>query len=84
MTPLYSLEPKILYRAAVEHVPNRYYTIPSQQGRDHPNRRDGLYGRIYTCALLRSAIEKRAGVNVELIDFARQSIHGTDRLSLRV
>ena len=22
------MEPKILYRAAVEHVPNEYYTIP--------------------------------------------------------
>ncbi|KAI9847982.1 MAG: hypothetical protein M1838_000681 [Thelocarpon superellum] len=70
--PVLFLEPKALYRAAVEHVPTAFYTLPLskaevvQQGQDvtllsygHP---------MYTCSAAAAAVERDLGVSVELID----------------
>lgn len=76
------MEPKILYRAAVEHVPNEYYTIPLSKAEVIKPGKDLTvisYGQpLYMCSSAISAIEKAMpGVNVELIDL--RTIYPWDR-----
>lgn len=75
------MEPKILYRAAVEHVPNEYYTIPLSKAEVIKPGKDLTvisYGQpLYMCSAAISAIEKAMGVNVELIDL--RTIYPWDR-----
>ena len=76
------MEPKILYRAAVEHVPNEYYTIPLSKADVVKPGKDLTvisYGQpLYNCSAAISALEKTMkGVNVELIDL--RTIYPWDR-----
>lgn len=80
--PVIFMEPKILYRAAVEHVPNEYYTIPLSKAEVIKPGKDLTiisYGQpLYNCSAAISAIEKEMkGVNVELIDL--RTIYPWDR-----
>lgn len=80
--PVVFMEPKILYRAAVEHVPNEYYTIPLSTAEIIKPGSDVTiisYGQpLYLCSAAISAIEKTMpGVNVELIDL--RTIYPWDR-----
>lgn len=67
------LEPKILYRAAVEEVPDESYTLPLSKAEIVKPGKDMTvisYGRpLYTCMAAIEAIEKeQKGVQIELID----------------
>lgn len=80
--PVIFMEPKILYRAAVEHVPNEYYTIPLSKAEVIKPGKDLTiisYGQpLYMCSSAISAIEKiMPGVSVELIDL--RTIYPWDR-----
>ncbi|CAG8130407.1 unnamed protein product [Penicillium olsonii] len=80
--PVVFMEPKILYRAAVEHVPNEYYTIPLSKAEVIKPGKDLTvisYGQpLYMCSAAISAIEQAMpGVNVELIDL--RTIYPWDR-----
>lgn len=80
--PVVFLEPKILYRAAVEHVPNEYYSIPLNKAEVVKPGKDLTivsYGQpLYLCSSAISAIEKNMpGVNIELIDL--RTIYPWDR-----
>lgn len=80
--PVVFMEPKILYRAAVEHVPNEYYTIPLSKAEVIKPGKDLTiisYGQpLYLCSAAISAIEKTMkGVNIELIDL--RTIYPWDR-----
>lgn len=80
--PVIFLEPKILYRAAIEEVPTENYTIPLseaeivQQGRDMTI---VSYGRpMYTCQAAIDAVrEDLPGSSIELIDL--RTIYPWDR-----
>ena len=76
------MEPKILYRAAVEHVPNEYYTIPLSKAevlKPGDNVTVVSYGQpLYLCSAAIAAIEKAMpGVSIELIDL--RTIYPWDR-----
>lgn len=76
------MEPKILYRAAVEYVPNEYYTIPLSKAEVIKPGKDLTiisYGQpLYMCSSAISTIEKTMpGVSVELIDL--RTIYPWDR-----
>lgn len=79
--PVIFMEPKILYRAAVEHVPNEYYTIPLSKAEVIKPGKDLTiisYGQpLYLCSAAISAIEKTTGTNIELIDL--RTIYPWDR-----
>ncbi|KAJ5909346.1 2-oxoisovalerate dehydrogenase subunit beta [Penicillium tannophilum] len=80
--PVIFMEPKILYRAAVEHVPNEYYTIPLSKAEVIKPGKDLTiisYGQpLYLCSAAISALEKSMpGVKVELIDL--RTIYPWDR-----
>jgi 2-oxoisovalerate dehydrogenase E1 component beta subunit len=80
--PVIFMEPKILYRAAVEHVPNEYYTIPLSKAEVIKPGKDLTivsYGQpLYLCSSAISAIEKTMkGVSIELIDL--RTIYPWDR-----
>ena len=71
--PVIFLEPKILYRAAVEEVPEQTYTLPLSKAKVLKKGSDVTiisYGRpLYTCQAAIEAAEKELkGVSVELID----------------
>ena len=80
--PVIFMEPKVLYRAAVEYVPTQTYSIPLGKadviklGR---NLTVVSYGQpLYLCSEAISAIEKEMkGVDIELIDL--RSIYPWDR-----
>lgn len=80
--PVIFMEPKILYRAAVEHVPTESYTLPLSKA-DIVKPGSDLtiisYGQpLYLCSQAISAVEKaRKGVNIELIDL--RTIYPWDR-----
>lgn len=80
--PVIFMEPKILYRAAVEHVPTESYRVPLD-GADVLKKGDALtvvsYGQpLYVCSQAIAAIEKdMKGVEIELIDL--KSIYPWDR-----
>lgn len=80
--PVIFMEPKILYRAAVEYVPNEYYTIPLSKAEVLKPGKDLTiisYGQpLYMCSSAISAIEKAMpGVSIELIDL--RTIYPWDR-----
>ncbi|KKY27242.1 putative branched chain alpha-keto acid dehydrogenase e1 subunit beta [Phaeomoniella chlamydospora] len=80
--PVIFMEPKILYRSAVEHVPAQSYTI-SLDGAEILKTGDSVtvvsYGHpLYTCSQAIAAIERDfKGVTIELIDL--KSIYPWDR-----
>ncbi len=76
------MEPKILYRAAVEEVPDELYTLPLGKAEIVKSGKDLTiisYGRpLYTCAAAIEAAEKDfKGVSIELIDL--RTIYPWDR-----
>ena len=83
--PVIFMEPKILYRAAVEHVPTESYTL-SLDGADVLKQGSDLtvvsYGQpLYVCQQAIAAIEKdMKGVSIELIDL--KSIYPWDRATV--
>ena len=70
--PVIFMEPKILYRAAVEQVPTSAYTLPLSKAEVVKPGTDLTlisYGHpMYTCAAALTAAEKDLGVSIELID----------------
>lgn len=67
------MEPKILYRAAVEEVPSTPYTLPLSSAETLRPGKDLTiisYGRpLYTCmAAIEAAEEDFGGISIELID----------------
>lgn len=83
--PVIFLEPKILYRAAVEHVPTEAYTLPLNKADIIKPGKDLTiisYGQpLYTCSQAIAAAEKELkGVNIELIDM--RTIYPWDRQTI--
>ncbi|KAK5162852.1 uncharacterized protein LTR77_011109 [Saxophila tyrrhenica] len=70
--PVIFLEPKILYRAAVEHVPAEPYTLPLSKAEVLKEGKDITivsYGTpLYTCQNALTAAENDFGCSIELID----------------
>lgn len=66
------MEPKILYRAAIENVPAEAYTLPLSQADVVKEGKDVTiisYGHpLYTCFAAIVAAEKDFGIEVELLD----------------
>lgn len=80
--PVIFMEPKILYRAAVEEVPEEFYTLPLSKAEIIKPGADLTivsYGRpLYTCAAAIEAVEKeRPDIKIELIDL--RTIYPWDR-----
>ncbi|KAL4736291.1 thiamine diphosphate-binding protein [Aspergillus similis] len=79
--PVVFMEPKVLYRAAVEHVPSEYYTIPLNKAEVIKPGTDVTiisYGQpLYLCSAAIAAAEKDLGASVELIDL--RTIYPWDR-----
>lgn len=79
--PVVFLEPKVLYRAAVEQVPAESYQLPLSKA-EILKGGDGVtlisYGApLYLCSQAASAAEKQLGLSVELIDL--RTIYPWDR-----
>ena len=70
--PVIFLEPKVLYRAAVEQVPNDAYEIPLSEAEVVKEGKDLTivsYGQpLYLCSSAISAAEKDFGSSIELVD----------------
>ncbi|KAK0515191.1 hypothetical protein JMJ35_002570 [Cladonia borealis] len=70
--PVIFLEPKVLYRAAVEQVPNDAYEIPLSKAEVVKEGKDMTivsYGQpLYLCSSAISAAERDFGISVELVD----------------
>ncbi|MCJ1254221.1 hypothetical protein MMC24_002035 [Lignoscripta atroalba] len=70
--PVIFLEPKILYRAAVEQVPTEAYELPLSKAEILKEGKDVTlisYGHpLYTCFSAVAAAEKDFGISVEVID----------------
>ncbi|KAL8828839.1 MAG: hypothetical protein Q9191_002358 [Dirinaria sp. TL-2023a] len=70
--PVVFMEPKILYRAAVEQVPSEYYELPLSTAEVMKKGKDVTiisYGHpLYTCSAAIAAAEKNLDISVELID----------------
>ena len=70
--PVVFLEPKVLYRAAVEQVPNDAYEIPLSKAEVVKEGKDMTivsYGQpLYLCSSAISAAERDFGISVELVD----------------
>ncbi|KAI9651591.1 MAG: hypothetical protein M1829_002599 [Trizodia sp. TS-e1964] len=70
--PVLFLEPKALYRAAVEQVPSEAYTLPLSKAEVIKEGRDLTiisYGHpLYICSAALSAAERHFGVTIELVD----------------
>jgi 2-oxoisovalerate dehydrogenase E1 component beta subunit len=79
--PVIFMEPKILYRAAVEHVPTEPYTLPLRKAEVLKEGKDVTivsYGTpLYTCQNALTAAEKDLGCSIELIDL--RTIYPWDR-----
>jgi 2-oxoisovalerate dehydrogenase E1 component beta subunit len=79
--PVIFMEPKILYRAAVEYVPAEPYTLPLSKAEILKEGKDVTivsYGTpLYTCQNALTAAEKDFGCSVELIDL--RTIYPWDR-----
>jgi 2-oxoisovalerate dehydrogenase E1 component beta subunit len=79
--PVIFMEPKILYRAAVEHVPQEAYTLPLDKADVIKPGEDVTvvsYGTpLYTCQAAIDAVEKDLKCSVELIDL--RTIYPWDR-----
>ena len=70
--PVLFLEPKVLYRAAVELVPREAYQIPLSKAEIVKEGKDVTivsYGHpLYTCSAAIEAAEKDFGMTIELLD----------------
>ena len=70
--PVLFMEPKILYRAAVEQVPTEAYELPLSKADVVKEGKDITiisYGHpLYTCSSAIAAAEKDLGISVELLD----------------
>ena len=70
--PVVFLEPKILYRAAVEQVPTEAYQIPLSSAEIVKEGKDLTvisYGHpLYTCSAAIAAAEKDLDISIELVD----------------
>jgi 2-oxoisovalerate dehydrogenase E1 component beta subunit len=70
--PCVFMEPKVLYRAAVEEVPTASYTLPLGKAEIVKEGNDLTlisYGHpLYTCSSAIAEAEKDLGISVELID----------------
>ncbi|KAF2223820.1 thiamine diphosphate-binding protein [Elsinoe ampelina] len=79
--PVVFMEPKILYRATVEHVPSERYEIPLSQAEVLREGKDVTvvsYGTpLYTCSDAIEKAERDFGCSVELIDL--RTIYPWDR-----
>ena len=80
--PVIFMEPKILYRAAVEEVPDEFYMLPIGKAEVLKPGNDLTiisYGRpLYSCmAAIEAAEKEMEGLNVELIDL--RTIYPWDR-----
>ncbi|KAL1966939.1 hypothetical protein VTN77DRAFT_3683 [Rasamsonia byssochlamydoides] len=80
--PVIFMEPKILYRAAVEHVPIESYTLPLSKAEVIKPGTDLTiisYGQpLYLCSAAIAAVEnERKGLKIELIDL--RTIYPWDR-----
>lgn len=79
--PVIFMEPKILYRAAVEHVPAEAYTLPLSTAEVLKEGKDVTiisYGTpLYTCQSALTAAEKDFKCSVELIDL--RTVYPWDR-----
>ena len=83
--PVIFMEPKILYRAAVEEVPDQFYTLPLSKAEVLRPGKDLTiisYGRpLYTCeAAIEAAERDRPGLSVELIDL--RTVYPWDRQTI--
>ncbi|KAK8152646.1 2-oxoisovalerate dehydrogenase beta subunit [Phyllosticta citrichinensis] len=82
--PVVFMEPKILYRAAVEQVPTEAYTLPLSKAEVVKPGADVTvvsYGTpLYHCANAIAAAEQDLGVTVELIDL--RTIYPWDRATV--
>lgn len=82
--PVVFLESKILYRAAVEQVPNDTYEIPLSKAEVIKEGKDVTlisYGHpLYLCSSAIAFAEKELGINVELIDL--RTLYPWDRESV--
>ncbi|KAL8839187.1 MAG: hypothetical protein Q9170_001836 [Blastenia crenularia] len=79
--PVIFMEPKVLYRAAVEQVPTEAYELPLSQAEVVKEGKDLTiisYGHpLYTCSSAIAAAEKDFDISVELIDL--RSLYPWDR-----
>ena len=79
--PVIFLEPKMLYRAAVEQVPTEAYEIPLSQAEVVKEGKDITivsYGQpLYLCSSAIAAAEKDFSISVELLDL--QTLYPWDR-----
>ena len=79
--PVIFLEPKVLYRAAVEQVPNDAYEIPLSKAEVVKEGKDMTivsYGQpLYLCSSAISAAEKDFDISVELVDL--QTLYPWDK-----
>ncbi len=70
--PVIFMEPKMLYRAAVEQVPNEAYELPLSKAEVVKSGKDITvvsYGQpLYLCSSAITAAEKDFGISVELVD----------------
>ena len=83
--PVIFMEPKILYRAAVEEVPDGLYTLPLGQAeilKPGPDLTIISYGRpLYSCMAAIDVVEKElGGASIELIDL--RTIYPWDRQTI--
>ena len=82
--PIVFLEPKILYRAAVEQVPTEAYEIPLCEAEVVKEGNDVTvvsYGQpLYLCSSAIAAAEKDFDISVELLDL--QTLYPWDRLTV--
>lgn len=82
--PVIFMEPKALYRAAVEHVPAASYTLPLSKAEVLKQGADVTvisYGQpLYTCSLAIAVAEKDLKTSIELIDL--RTIYPWDRATV--
>ena len=82
--PVIFMEPKILYRAAVEQVPTEAYEVPLSQAEVVKEGKDVTvisYGHpLYTCSSAITAAEKELDVSIELIDL--RTLYPWDRKTI--
>ncbi|MCJ1478408.1 hypothetical protein MMC13_007088 [Lambiella insularis] len=82
--PVIFMEPKILYRAAVEQVPTEAYELPLSKAEVVKAGKDITiisYGHpLYTCTSAIAAAEKDFGITVELIDL--RTLYPWDRTTV--
>ncbi len=82
--PVIFMEPKILYRAAVEQVPTEAYEIPLSRAEVIKEGKDVTvisYGHpLYTCSSAIAAAEKDLDISIELIDL--RTLYPWDRKTI--